>query len=285
MTFRSKIRFAGASRDCADLSRTPGRFRGIGLAEAIASLVILGLFSSGLMVVINRCMDWSGDSIQRMRAFEVARDNMEKLLSLDSVEEMSESGDSKEYPGIEWQTDVEAFYEPVTSRMWVRAVCKTKYTDANGEEQTIELEHWLTNLTKEQLLALAKREGEALDDLGGQVFETLAEAAAYAGVDEDTIDKWIQNGLPVFPDGSIPKGPLDTFKEYDGNPPADKVAAMPQKPEDLPARTDQAQDSAAGQDISDDDWFDEIEPMTGMTYGDIEKNPDKFWEIIASRLK
>ena len=110
--------------------KAKARYRGVGLAEVVASLVILGLFSSGILVIVNRCMDWATDSALRMQAFEVARENIEALLSLDSVKEMSESGESEQYPGIEWETNVETFYEPVTSRMWVRCVCGATYEDA-----------------------------------------------------------------------------------------------------------------------------------------------------------
>ena len=66
------------------------RRKGFGLAEVVASLVIIGFISSGVLVVLNRCMAWAGDSSIRMHAFELARENMEKLLSLDRAEEMSE---------------------------------------------------------------------------------------------------------------------------------------------------------------------------------------------------
>ena len=196
--------------------------------------MILGFFSSGVLVVINRCMAWAADSAVRMRAFEVARENMEKLLSSDSVKEMSEYGDSEKYPGIKWQTDVETFYEPITSRMWVRGVCTAQYEDAAGEEQTIELTHWLTNVTKEQMLQLLEREGKDAEMLAGQVFETLEEAAIYAGVDVDTIQKWIEEGgLKVFPDGSIPKQNIDTFTQYGGSPPPEEKIKQIESPDEL----------------------------------------------------
>jgi type II secretory pathway pseudopilin PulG len=124
------------------------------LVEAVTALIILALISSSVLVVINRCMASAVDSTLRMQAFEVARDNMETLLSKGSVKEMIEYGSSDKYPGIRWQTTVETFYEPVSERMWARAVCSAEYADTAGDVQTIELTHWLTGLTREQLIQM-----------------------------------------------------------------------------------------------------------------------------------
>jgi hypothetical protein len=130
------------------------------LVEVVTALIILAFISFSVLVVINRCMASAADSELRMQAFEVARDNMETLLSKDSVEEMVEYGSSVKYPEIKWQTTVEMFYEPEASeqmQVWVRGVCSAEYTDAAGEVQTIELTHWLTGLTKEQLIEMLKQ--------------------------------------------------------------------------------------------------------------------------------
>jgi len=139
------------------------------LIEVMTALGILALISSSVCVVINRCMASAADSAQRYQAFEVARDNMETLLSKDSVKEMVEYGQSDKYPQIQWQTTVETFYEPITERMWIQAICSAEYTDTAGEVQTVELTHWLTDLTKEQLLQIIEeqeKEKEWLDELG-----------------------------------------------------------------------------------------------------------------------
>jgi len=217
----------------AKLRSSPQPRSGFSLVEATAALVILGFFCSGILVVINRAMAWAGDSAIRMQAFEVARENMEKLLSKSFAEESSESGRSEKYPEIKWETDVETFYEPVTSRMWVRAVCKAIYNDSAGQEQTIELEHWLTNVTAEQLRQLAEREGKEAEELGGSFFENIAEAAAYAGVDVQTIQKWIDDGMVMLDDGTIPKTNLDSFIEYQGNPPAEVLDKQIKTPAEL----------------------------------------------------
>ena len=285
MMFRSKI--SSLQRPCRKKSllrsmRQPRR-KGFGLAEVVAALLILGLFSSGMMVVINRCTAWAANSAMRMQAFEVARENMEKLLSLDSVEEASEGGDSEKYPEIRWQTDVETFYEPVTTRMWVRAVCSTQYDDADGEEQTIELEHWLTNISKEQLLEIMERNEKDQERLAGQVFETIEEAALYAGVEAETIEEWIDKGLVPLDDGTIPKQNLDIFVDNDGSPPAEQIQAQIETEAELKA---QQQETSDGQEpTSDDDsWLDEIDPTTGMTIREIEEDPERFWQKVREVL-
>ena len=87
----------------------------------------------------------------RMKAFEIARENMEKLLVSDSASEGVEYGISEKYPEIQWQKRIETFYDPLTERMWVQAVCSSEYTDINGDIQTVELTHWLTGLTEKQI--------------------------------------------------------------------------------------------------------------------------------------
>lgn len=139
------------------------------LTEVVTALIILALISSSVLVVINRCMVSAADSELRMQAFEVARDNMETLLSKNSVEESVEYGSSIKYPEVKWQTNVEMFYEPtVTEQMqiWVRGICSAEYTDTAGEEQTVELTHWLTSLTKEQLLEMFQQRFSDPNELG-----------------------------------------------------------------------------------------------------------------------
>ena len=126
------------------------------LVEAVTALIILGLVCSSVLVVINRCLAGAADSELRMRAFEVARENMEKLLSSESVAETSDYGESEKYPEIQWQTTVETFYESLTSRIWFQAICSAQYTDTEGDEQTIELAHWLTEVSKAQLIQMIK---------------------------------------------------------------------------------------------------------------------------------
>ena len=99
------------------------------LVEVTAALVILALISGSVLVVIDRCLSSTADLTSRMQAFEVARENMENLLSQDSVKEKVDYGTSDKYPNIDWETNVGTFSEPLTSEMWVRAVCSAQYTD------------------------------------------------------------------------------------------------------------------------------------------------------------
>lgn len=145
---------------------------GFSLVEALAAVVILTIIGSSSLVVINRAMESTADSILKKQAFEVARENMEILLASDSVSEKTESGYSEKYPDIEWTNTIETFYEPVKSKAWMQAVCSAQYLDSSGETQSVEFKHWLTNLTDQQLeQILAGRnlmekllEGENSDD-------------------------------------------------------------------------------------------------------------------------
>ncbi|MDD5326255.1 MAG: hypothetical protein PHY02_00390 [Phycisphaerae bacterium] len=136
------------------------------LVEAVTALIILALISSSVLVVINRCMASAADSVVRMQAFEVARDNMEALLSKDAVEETTEYGTSDKYPQVQWETTVEAFYEPAEEQIWVQAVCSAEYPDSQGQTQSLELTHWLTALTKDQLIQMIEdKQDYGLDDV------------------------------------------------------------------------------------------------------------------------
>ena len=120
----------------------------------MAAVGILALICSSVLTVYSRCMASAVDSTLRRQAFEVARQNMEELLASDSVTEMVEFGSSDRFGEIQWQRTIETFYEPITARMWVRAICSAEYNDAAGSAQTVELTNWLTNVTKQQLLQI-----------------------------------------------------------------------------------------------------------------------------------
>jgi prepilin-type N-terminal cleavage/methylation domain-containing protein len=191
--------------------------KGFSLPEVVAALIILGLVSSGVLVVINRCMVSATNSMQRMRAFEVARENMETLLSSDSVKEMVEYGSSDKYPGVEWTTVVETFYEPLTARMWIQAVCSAEYTDTENELQTVELTNWLTNVSEADVRRILEQQQED-ELLAEEIIETEEEAADYAGVDQQTLQQWVENGMLKTDDGFYIKNQLDLYADNDGNP-------------------------------------------------------------------
>ena len=225
------------------------------LIETVTALIILALISSSVFVVINRCMSSVADSALRMQAFEVSRKNMEALLVKDSVTEMVEYGSSDKHPEIQWQTTVETFYEPITERMWIQAVCSAEYTDSAGELQTVELTHWLTDLTKEQLIQIIEEQQKDLTD--EQIIETMEEAADYANVDVGTIELWKANGMLTTEDGYYIKSELDLYKQTNGKPTAEDRNRMARESADL----EEAKDKQDEQDEQDepDDKPDELE--------------------------
>lgn len=188
------------------------------LVEVVTALIILGLVCSSMLVIYDRAMVSAADSSLQMNAFEVARNNMETLLLESSVEQTAEYGISERYPGVQWQTTVESFYEPVTSQMWIQAVCSAGYMDSAGEEQKVELTHWLTNVSAEdvrQILDEAERDLEA-----EQILETAEEAAGFAGVDLATIEQWLASGMRMTANGSYLKSELELYKQTGGSPTA-----------------------------------------------------------------
>jgi len=193
------------------------------LVEAVTALIILAIVSSSVLIVINRCMASVADSQLRMQAFETARENMERLLASDSVKEMVEFGTSEKFPEIKWETTVETFYEPITARMWIRGVCSAQYTDTDGETQTVELEHWLTDVSKEQLLQILKEKQREQQLLGTRIFGTIQQAAEYAGVDEATVEQWVENGMVTAEDGSFIADNLDLYEQTNGNPTVEQM--------------------------------------------------------------
>jgi len=154
---------------CSEKKLAPvlSRRRAFSLAEVMVALIILAFICSAVSVVIDRCMASAADLTARMQAFEVARDNMEKLLASASVSEMSDYGSSDKYPEIQWQTTIETFYESLASRIWLQAVCSAEYTDTAGNTQTIKLTHWLTDIDKGQLLDII-REKQKEKELSGE---------------------------------------------------------------------------------------------------------------------
>jgi Tfp pilus assembly protein PilV len=194
-----------------------GPHRGFTLIEAMAATVLLAFIGASIWLVLERCMVSAADSTQRMRAFEIVRENMEKILASTSVEESTEFGISEKFPDIRWHNTVESFYEPLTFRMWVRAVCIAEYTDTAGETRSVELIHWLTDLTDEQVQQLTKRKELLEKRLEQHLIETEELAAQYVGVDVQTIREWVRNGMPTFY-GAFLKPWLEFYYYADGTP-------------------------------------------------------------------
>jgi prepilin-type N-terminal cleavage/methylation domain-containing protein len=190
---------------------------GFTLVESLAATAILAFIGVSVWLVLERCMVSAADTTQKMRAFEIARENMEKLLGADSVEETAEYGMSEQYPDIQWQTTVETFYEPLTSRMWVKAVAAADYTDAAGETKTVELTHWLTDLSEEQTQQLMASKEQQEKQLAEYLIEGEESAAIFAGVSAETIRQWVRQGLPMF-NGSYLKPWLELYYSTGGYP-------------------------------------------------------------------
>jgi len=255
--------------------------KGFSLAEVMMAVIILGLTCSSVLVVIDRCIASSRESALRMRAFEVARENMENLLASSTVKENVEYGQSERYPEIGWQTVVETFYEPITARMWIRGVCSAQYMDSDEQEQTVELTHWLTDLTKEQLLQIEQRDEKELEGLADELIETLEDAADYAGVDVETIEQWLQNGLLTTAEGSFIKDNLDLYMNSNGNPSEEEKSQQAKSLVDLKNKKSQS-----GEGTSGDAWKDEIDPKTGLTYGELDKMDfSEVWELMQNQRR
>jgi hypothetical protein len=224
------------------------------LAEAVAALMILAMICAGILVAVNNSLTAAADSILKMQAFEVARENLESMLGSASVKESIENGTSEKYPSIQWQNTVEIFYEPITKRLWVRAVCSAEYPDPKGQTAKIELTDWLTDLSKQQIIELLKekeKEKQFLDQTG-RLIETIEEAAIYAGVDEKTIEKWVENGMPVNKDGGFIKDGLDLYKDTDGNPTIEQKKQLEEEIKQNPPE-EQKQQEQQQQQLTDEE--------------------------------
>jgi len=257
------------------------RKKAFSLVEVSAALIILALVSSGVMVVIDQCATSGADSMLRMQAFEVARENMEKLLACDSLKETVDYGDSELYPGVKWETTVETFYEPITARMWVQGVCLARFEDTEGQEQTVELSHWLTDVSKDQLLKMMNEQDPEQGPLAGQLIEAVEDAALYAAVDVETIEQWIDNGMLITDEGSFVKGNLDIYMLSNGNPSPEQQQAQVSSQAEIMAEQGKLDDIRA---MGQQEGLDEIDPKTGLTYRELEQMDfSEIWNLMKSR--
>jgi prepilin-type N-terminal cleavage/methylation domain-containing protein len=250
------------------------RRKAFSLLEVLTALGILALISSSVLIVINRCVISATDSTLQMQAFEVARENMETLLSEDSVQETVEYGTSDKYPAIQWQTVVETFYEPISASMWLRGICTAEYTDASGQNQKVGLTHWLTGLTKEQLMQIMNQQDE--ESFNAQLLETVEDAAESAGVDSNVIEQWLNDGMLTTDDGLFIKSNIDLYKRTNGNPSPEEKRGQISSAADL-AKQNPAQGSQGQQDI---------DPKTGLPYDELEKKDvSEIWDLLKSRQR
>jgi prepilin-type N-terminal cleavage/methylation domain-containing protein len=147
--------------------KSKARF-GFTLLEVAVSLVILGVLATSVLTIMNECIEAAIEQGSRQRAFEIARENMERILAWPYVQELNDYGSDEENADIQWETVIEPFYEPVTNRMWIRAVCSSSFTTREGEREEINLANWITSLSEQQIkniLDQKKREQEFLEEL------------------------------------------------------------------------------------------------------------------------
>ena len=237
------------------------------LTEVLTALMILALITSSVVVVINRCADSAGDLTLHAQAFEVARQNMEQLLCGSSVSQNVEYGVSEKYPGIEWETAVESFSEPSSSKTWIRGVCSAEYIDTAGQVQTVELIHWLTFLTDAQLEKIQQEKEQKKELLAEEIIESIEEAAEYAGVDEDTVRQWLADGMLVTEDGEWLKPALDLYKQTGGQPSPIQQRDFQEAYDDLVPEKPQQQQS-------------DPQPQDKMP-----RTPEEFWEWVMELFK
>ena len=168
--------------------------RAFTLVEVAVTIVVVGLIVGSSMTILDRLVGAMADMRLRTEAFETARQNMEALLSEANITDRSEYGTNEFVPEIQWQTVVEPFYEPISNRMWVRAICSAGFNDSQGKYQSIDLEHWLTNLSAEvvrQIIQQQQAEQDYLDLLSGTAAgqeEAEAQEATIAYLSEAGLD-------------------------------------------------------------------------------------------------
>jgi prepilin-type N-terminal cleavage/methylation domain-containing protein len=277
----SRFLILGEYQACLERSRRMSSIKhtrkAFTLAEVMTALVILSLICSGVLVVINRCAASAADTSLRMQAFEVARENMEKVLISESVEEGTDFGESEKNPQIKWQTAIETFYEPITSQMWVKAVCTAEYSDSMGQTKTVKLEHWLAKVTDEQMNELMGQE-EGL--LAEQIIKTIEDAAQYAQVDVQTIEQWLDNGLLTTDEGAFFKHNLDIYKNANGQPgPEEKDMQISTIEQLLKIVPEQSESDGQKQ-------RDNVDPTTGLPYENIDKmGVDEIFDLLKERKR
>ena len=122
----------------------------------MAALGVLAVITSSVLVIVDQCMNSVADMKLRRNAFEIARENMEILMTEKTVSEKSEFGVSELYPEIEWQTTIEMFSPQGSNDKWLEATCSSQYYDSKDETQTVEFTAWLTMLSKKDVLKVQK---------------------------------------------------------------------------------------------------------------------------------
>lgn len=184
-------------KEATKKQRFDAKRRGFTFVEVVAAVALLTIMISSVLVMMNHFVGSISDMRLRQAAFELARSNMETLLSEAKLPDTNEYGESEINPDIHWETIVEPFYEPYKSRMWIRAVCTGSFTNSKDEEEKVELEHWITNLTAaqiKQILAQQETEAEYMNLLEAGNY-TDPQLATIAYLEEARLDVEAYKGL------------------------------------------------------------------------------------------
>ncbi len=229
---------------------TTARRNGFTLIEVLVALMLLAAVCGSLFIVMERCMAAVTNMIWERRAFEVARENMEAILCLSVVTESAEYGQSERYPEIAWETEVEMVVDPMNSSLsWLKATCSAEYEDTAGLIQTVSLAHLLTYVQEES--------AEDANEGDWYVYETMAKAAQDFGVDEDTIQEYLDNGMKTTDTepGLVIRHNCQIYYDANGLPDATQQARQvttEQDYEDLMER-ERTQQTPEETDILDDE--------------------------------
>jgi len=125
-----------------------------------------------------------------------------------------------------------------------------------------------------------KRDEDELGDLATELIETMEDAAEYAGVDVDTLEQWLQDGLITTEDGSFIKGNLDLYMRTNGEPSEEEKAQQAKSLADLKNKNKLGEGTSVDQQA----WKDEIDPKTGLTYGELEQMDfSEIWNLIQNQ--
>jgi type II secretory pathway pseudopilin PulG len=287
-----------------NITLSGGRSAAFTLIEIVAAITVLALIVSSSLIIINNCLAATVDMKMRMAAFSLARENMEKLLGATAVQESVEYGDSNDIAGITWETRVEPFYEPHTSRMWIQAVSSASWYDAGGQLKTIEFTHWLTDLSQEDIGRILNRQREQQDALDEQMvaeiqdlYQQAVEARDAAGAKGyDDMVAVCRQIIEDYPNTTTANDARSLLRDL---PTAEKVNFEITLGEVTPvtATLDTSSGTTASQIDGSEQGTDTGEPAAdpasqekigGYTWPELdaiyEKDPAEFWRIMMENM-
>lgn len=124
-----------------------------------------------------------------------------------------------------------------------------------------------------------QKEKERLAEL---IVETDQDAADYAGVDVQTIQQWVENGMARTDDGDYVRAYLDLYKEYDGTPPVEIRYQVVEAYEDLLKPAEEPGEHEPEQPEGPKDNRNE-KLICGYTFDELNQMPfDRLWQILTN---